>query len=78
MWVLDESYKQLYIKTKLIFECNYEHFKQKFGLFRGGVGSEIWVGQVGIRAKVTWQNMSASCKGDGGRGNDNEMNFLHP
>lgn len=46
--------------------------------FRGGVGSEIWVGQVGIRAKVTWQNMSASCKGDGGRGNDNEMNFLHP
>lgn len=45
---------------------------------RGGVGSEIWVGQVGIRAKVTWQNMSASCKGNGGRGNDNEMNFLHP
>lgn len=51
MWVWYASYKQLYIKRKLIFEWNYEHLKQKFGpSFRGGVGFEIWVGRVGIRA----------------------------
>lgn len=44
MWVLDESYKQLYIKTKLIFECNYEHFKQKFGL----------ISEVGLVLKFGW------------------------
>lgn len=32
MWVLYESYKQLYIKRKLIFEWNYEFLKQNFGL----------------------------------------------